>query len=189
MSRPGFLEGAGFALAASVVAGGASLVLAPVLGPATALRAVVAMVGLAYLAYLLVRARARAGRVSMVVLWACVTAAVLAADPPFVVHVLAQLALVWFARAVWHHASVLGALADLTLTAAGFAAAAWAAERTGSLALSIWCLLLVQAAFVVIPRREHARRARAARALAPDDPFQRAHRAAEAAVRRLSAVR
>ena len=49
MTRPGLLEGAGVALAASVLGGGAWVLLAPVAGRVEALHAVMAGTGLAYL--------------------------------------------------------------------------------------------------------------------------------------------
>jgi hypothetical protein len=60
----------------------------------------------------------------------------------------------------------------------------WAAQRSGSTWLALWCFFLVLAFHALIPPT-FARRAAEARAAA-DDAFARAHRAAEAAVRRLS---
>jgi hypothetical protein len=50
--------------------------------------------------------------------------------------------------------------------------------------LSLWSYFLVQALFTAIPTRA----ARGPAAASEDDAFERAHRAAEAAVRWLSAV-
>ena len=51
------------------------------------------------------------------------------------------------------HRSVLPALADLVLGAVSVAAAVWAAERTGSVFIATWSLLLVQAAHIILVRR------------------------------------
>jgi len=187
---PGFLEGVGIALA--VALGGSVLMfaLAGVVAAPLALRAVITGVGLAWLLYLLARTGVRTGRVSMLLAWCVATAVTLALDPPLLAHVCVQVGLAWLPRAVGVHRSVLPALADLALCAVAVAAAVWAAERTGSVFMAIWCLLLVQAAWVAIPRRGGARHDGAA---GPGDeagePFARAHRSAEAALRRLSAAR
>ena len=92
-------------------------------------------------------------------------------------------------RSLYFYSSVLPALTDLMLSGLGLAAAVWAAGQTGSVFLSLWCFFLVQALFVVIPTR--IRRRHSESSLGPDglDRFQRAHRSAEAAVRRLSSLR
>jgi len=74
------------------------------------------------------------------------------------------------------------ALADLGVTLLGAAFAVWAAQRADSAFLAFWCFFLVQAFHVSIP----ASLTRGGTTEAPDDAFARAHRAAEAAVRRLS---
>ena len=189
MSRPSFLEGAGVALVSSIVGGGVMILLLPLFSGALLLAGIAAAIGLGYLLYLLRRTRARVGKVSMLALWAAVTAVTFAVDPPLVLHAVAQLTVVWIARSLFIHDSVLAALADLAVCAASLAAAAWAAHHTGSLALTLWCLMLVQAAFVAIPGTARGTSRGAAMAPRDDDPFQRAHRAAEAALRRLSTVR
>ncbi len=66
----------------------------------------------------------------------------------------------------------------------GAAFAVWAAQRSGSAWLALWCFFLVQAFHVLIPAT--LTQTRQAAPDAADDAFARAHRAAEAAVRRLS---
>jgi len=189
MSRPSFLEGAGVALVVSVVGGGMMILLLALFPAAVLLAGIAAAIGLGYLLYLLRLARARIGKVSMLALWAAVTAVTLALDPPLVLHAVAQLAVVWIARSLFVHDGVLAALADLGLCLASLAAAAWAAHQTGSLALTLWCLMLVQAAFVAIPGPTRGTTRGACMAPCDEDPFQRAHSTAESALRRLSAVR
>src|SRR4026207_506730 len=77
---------------------------------------------------------------------------------------------------------LLPALAGLGLTLLGAAFAVWAAQRADSAWLAFWCFFLVQAFHVSIP----ASLTRGNSHDAPDDAFARAHRAAEAAMRRLS---
>ena len=56
------------------------------------------------------------------------------------------------------------------------------AFETGSVVMSAWCLLLVQAAFVFVPGAP----APSPGAAGEDDAFERAHRSAEAALRKIS---
>jgi hypothetical protein len=188
MRAPGILEGAGVALAAAILGTGVMAVATSVLAAPLVLRGTVAVLGLGYLLYLLAPGPRRTGKVTMVLLWAVITAATLALDPPLLLHLVAQLALVSGARAVWIHRGVLPALADLALCAASVAVSVWAADRTGSLFLVIWCVMLVQSAFVLIPRRRSAGSDRSSPSTCGDPRFTRAHRAAEAALRRLSAA-
>lgn len=175
------------ALLVSVGTAVAVPLVASLVGTAIALRVAVMLCGLAYLVYLLARADARAGRVVMLGLWLLVSAGVAVLDPPFAAHVVAQLGLAWIARAVWFHRGVLAALTDLGLVGLALAAGVWAAERTGSFVLSVWCVLLVQAAFVAIPRCRSLAMPQHASDDEPGVAFRRAHRAAEAALGRLAA--
>jgi hypothetical protein len=72
------------------------------------------------------------------------------------------------------------------LSLLGAAFAVWAAQRSGGAWLAFWCFFLVQAFHVLIPPTlgAHARDSTDA----ADDAFARAQRAADAAVRRLSAA-
>jgi len=80
---------------------------------------------------------------------------------------------------------VLSSLADLALTGISLAIAIWAWLTTRSLFLGFWSFFLVQALFVLIPRklaRSHDSQTADSHS---DDPFERAHRAAEMALRNL----
>ena len=67
--------------------------------------------------------------------------------------------------------------------------AVWAATETGSPFLSIWSFFLVQALFVAIPVRVGGNHREPQPEDHHDERFERAHRAAQAALRRLSSVR
>ena len=187
MKAPGFLAGVGVALAGALAASVVVFLLAGVVAMPLLLRLLIAAIGLGYGLWLLARSGVRAGRVSAVVVWTLFTAVTLVLDPPLLLHLSTQVGLIWLLRAFCVHRSVLPALADLGLSAASVAAAIWAAERTGSVFLAVWCLLLVQAAHTAIPRRGRRNEARAQ--TEAGDRFARALRSAESAVRRLSTVR
>jgi hypothetical protein len=179
----------GAGLVAAIVlsaCGAASLaVLTAFVGSAAAVRAVVAALGFAYVLYAIGRSGERVGRITTIVCWSVVAAGAALFDPPLAAYVLVHLSLVWLVRSLYYYQGVLPALADLGVTLLGAAFAVWAALRSESAWLVLWCFFLVQAFHVLIPPSLNAR---AAANDAHDDAFARAHRAAEAAVRRLSSA-
>lgn len=188
MTRPSFFEGV-------LVAGVASLsasVLHAALGILTsgpmALRCVIAGIGLGYLLYLLSRTTERVGRVTTLVAWTLAAAAAWGLGLPILPYLYLHLGLIWLIRSLYFHASLLAGAADLGVTGLGLAAGLWAGVHTGSVLLSVWCLFLVQALFVAIPPH-------LPRPVSPPmgdrdaDRFQRAHRLADSALKRLAAQR
>jgi len=189
MKVPGFVGGVGIAFAAAVTGSATVFALAGMVAGPLLLRLMVAMIGLGYVLYLLVRSGIRAGKVSAVLVWVLFTAVTLALDPPLFAHLCTQVGLVWLLRAFCVHRSVLPALADLALCTLSVTAALWAAERTGSVFMAIWCLLLVQAAYVAIPRRGRTPHDTEFVRSNADERFAHAQRTADAALRRLSTTR
>jgi hypothetical protein len=177
--------GTGFVLAACGAA--ALAALAPFFGWSTALRAVVALAGLAAVLDVLASSRERVGRVTTVALWSLCAAIAAGVSLPLAAYVLVHAALLWLVRALYRYSSLVPALGDFGLCLLGAAFAAWAAQRTGSAWLALWCFFLAQSFHVLLP--ESLGRA-AANARDDDvDVFTRSHRAAEAAVRRMSTPR
>jgi len=189
MKTPNFLEGAAVALAASVAAAVLFGVLAPVFGGDAVVRALIALLALVYIIYLLRRSRERVGRVSVIAGWTLAALALAVWHPPLLLYLVLHVGMLWLVRALYHYASVLSALADLGLNGVALAAAVWASTHTASLFATTWCFFLLQALFVVIPRDLRDRRAAQHATADPTDRFQQAHRAAEAALRKLSSVR
>ncbi len=186
MKQPTFLEGVVVALAASCVGAVVYAALTLVFPGAWVLRLLIAGIGLGYVLYLLSRSRERVGRVSVIALWSLVAAATWLLQPGLLVYVLVHLGLIGLIRSLYFYAGLLSALADLGLNGLSLAAAIWATLQSGSIFLSIWCFFLVQALFVAIPtsldRTPQYGRSQS------EDRFERAYRAATAAVRKLSAV-
>jgi hypothetical protein len=188
MKQPTFLEGVAVALAASFFGSASYAALTWSFPSAGALRLTLAGIGLGYVIYLLSRGRERVGRIAALTVWALAAGTIWLIQPSLPLYVLVHLSLIWLIRALYFHAGVFCALADLGLTGLGLAAAIWAATESGSVFLSIWCFFLVQALFVAIPTR--LSRGSGASQPGDDDPdrFQRAHRTAEAAVRKLTSA-
>jgi hypothetical protein len=179
--------GAGLVAALVLSAGGAALLSAmtPLLGFATTLRAVIAILGFAYVLYAVGRSGERVGRITTIAGWIVIASAAWLLGLPLAGYVLVHVGLVWLVRSLYYYAGLLPALADLGVTALGAAFGVWAAQRSESAWLALWCFFLVQAFHVLIPA-SLTRRDKSALD-SRDDAFARAHRAAEAAVRRLSA--
>jgi hypothetical protein len=188
MSRANSTFGNGLVAAVVLSACGAALIatLAPWLGSAAALRAVIALLGLTYTLYVIGSSGERVGRITAVTCWLAIAAGAWLLELPFVGYVLVHVGLVWLARSLYHYSGSLPALADLGVSLLGAAFAAWAAQRSGSAWLALWCFFLVQAFHVLIPPTLTQRGA--TRGETADDAFARAHRAAEAAVRRISST-
>jgi hypothetical protein len=186
VKRPGFFEGALVAATASLAGGACYAALTTLFPAAAVLRLLIASLALAYLVYLLRRSEERVGRISVLVLWLAAAAALWALHAPPLLYLSAHLGLLWLVRSLYFHSSLVAALTDLGLVALGLAAALWASSQTQSIALALWCFFLVQALYVAIPARIAGRGDGAALA---EDRFQTAHRAAEAALRRLHSIR
>ena len=182
-SRPSL--GTGLVVAFVLSASGAAVLAAtaPWLGRATALRAVIAALGFAYTLYMIARSGERVGRITTVVCWIAIAGGAWLVGLPLGAYVLVHIGLLWLVRSLYHYSGLLPALADLGVALLGAAFAVWAAQRSGGGTwLALWCFFLVQAFHVFMP----ATLTGAKHAHAADDTFARAHRAADAAVRRLS---
>jgi hypothetical protein len=186
MKNPSFFEGVAVALAASVVGSLLYTVLTSLFPVALLLRLLVACIGLAYVVYLLSRSRERVGRVTALAIWGLVAGVTWFVHPPLTLYLLVHLGLIWLVRSLYFYSSMLSALADLGLSSLSLVAGIWAATQSGSVFLSLWCFFLVQALFVVIPAHFNNIVRGGAPYQACEDHFQRARRAAEVSVRKLS---
>ncbi len=182
MKRPTFLEGVGVALVACIIGGVLYAVLPPLFGWESPLRALIAGLGLAYIVYLLNRSQARVGKVTVASFWLVGAVALWLVHPPITVYLLFHAGAVWLVRSLYFYGGLIPAVLDLALTGFGLAAALWAAIGTGSMFVALWCFFLCQALFTGIPRILRPKR----REPAADAPFDRAHRAGQAALRTLS---
>lgn len=184
MKRPGFYEGVLVAALASLAGTALYGVMTMLFSVAFSARAVVALLGSAYLVYLLWRSPKASGRMTAVLIWAASLFAAWLLDPPFVVFLLSLLAVLWLIRCLAYYRSVISSLVDLGLTGLAVVAGLWAFLTSGSLLLALWSLFLVQALFCLIPAQWCL--AKSPKTTDQDDPFMRAHRNAEAALRKLS---
>ena len=184
--RPSFGASLGVGLVLSFCGAAALSVLGPVLFAGYALRAVIAIVAFAYVLYLIGKSGERVGRVTTVVCWLVVALGAAVAGLPLGAYVLVHVGLIWLVRSLYYYSGVLPALADFGLGLLGVVFAIWAAQRTDSVWLAFWCFFLTQSFHVLIPQSLATRENQARSA---DDAFNRAHRMAEEAIRRLSTAR
>ena len=186
MKRPGVLEGIVLALVAAATAAVVFPVLTILLAPGAVLRLIIAGLSFSYLCYLLQRSEQKVGRITLVLGWCLLAVTAWVFAPSLLTYAAIHLVIIWLVRSLYFYNSVLSALADLGLTGLALIVALWAWLTSGSLFLVVWCLFLVQALFVVIPRHfaQTAKSANSAVSLSPEDSFETAYRAAEQALRK-----
>jgi hypothetical protein len=175
----------GVAFVLSLGGAAALALLAPLIGIGTAVRAVIALLGLAYVLYLIGRSGQRVGRLTTIACWIIAACAAWFSALPLLAYALVHIGLVWLVRSLYGYSGVLPALMDLGVSTLAAAFGAWAALRSGNAWLALWCFFLAQALHIAIPAAIGGRRETSQ---ATDDAFARAHRAAEAALRRLSSA-
>jgi hypothetical protein len=182
MNRPTFLEGVAVALILAI-AGTSGWHLGSLLLPVRILPDLL-IGGLAtcYALYLLYRSPLRAGRLTALAAWFVLCLGLTLWPSPLLPQAAVYGAAMWLLRTACHHPSLLGAVADLVLQGLAAGAAVWAYRESGSLFLAIWSYFLIQALFAAIPRPALSRRAE----ISAEDPFDRAERTAEAALRRIA---
>jgi len=120
--------------------------------PQTALRCVVATLGLLHLAHGMRGGDKRTGRLVAASAWLIGAVVVWTAPLGFTAYVATHAALAWCLRAPFRFSSPFSVLADLALTAMAAVAGSAAAIATGSPFLAFWCFFLVYALHASIPR-------------------------------------
>ena len=184
MKRPGFFHGV---LIAAALAFGASAIIAaltPFVGFGSVVRLCIPLVSLAYILYLLRASSERIGTITTLSLWSALAIGTWWISPPLPFYLLIHAGAVWLVRSLYFYAGVVPALLDMGLTALSIAGFVWAASRTGSVFMATWCLFLVQALFIVIP--QSIRKKSPAPTDAGNEPFERARRQADEALRVLA---
>ncbi len=187
MKTISFFEGVIVAVIASLVGSVVFVGLASLFGGGGLFRLLVTGLAFAYLLYLLARSHHRVGRVSVIGIWLVISLAGWILIPSTLLYLVIQLCLIWLIRSLYYYSSVLAALLDLALVGLSLMSAIWAWHNTHSLLLSLWCFFLVQALFVLIPRQLGSRKT-TAKPVRDTDRFERAHRAAQVAVRKLTSL-
>lgn len=185
--RPSLFEGVGVALVAGITAAVIFPIMTTLFTPAAVLRLLIAGLSLAYLIYLLRRSRQKLGQLTVMAGWGLVAIVSWFFAPSLLSYAAIHLLMIWLVRSLYFYNSLLSALADLGLTGLALMAAIWGWFSSGSLFLVFWCLFLVQALFVTIPRHfaQPTKKASSASEPGQEDPFEKAHASAQQALRKL----
>ncbi len=188
MKQPTLFEGMAVALAVSIVGSITFVSLAAVFMSGNVIRLIIAGLCFAYVMYLLSRSSERIGRVIVVSSWLIAAVSAWFFAPSLFIYILIHITMLWLIRSLYFYSSVLSSLADLCLTGLALVAAIWAWLVTSSLFLSFWCFFLVQALFVLIPRGFARIANNRSTLMATEDRFERAHQAAESALRKFTSI-
>jgi hypothetical protein len=186
MNRATFFEGVVVAFLTSIVGSVSYFILSSFLSEDCVLRLLISGMAIVYILYLFSRTQERIGRISVLLVWFMLMTALWVFLPTFTLFLTAHIIAIWLIRCLYFYTNLLSALADLGLNVFSIATAFWACHHTGSVFLSIWCFFLVQASFVVIPTGKKQPNPDYEAAPNNEDEFNRAYRAAEAAVSKLS---
>ena len=184
MSRFGFGRGVLVAAVLALVAAGAFSALAGLMTASVLLKAIVVCVHGGYLLTLTSRTKLRRGRLALPLLWVLAVTAISFAASPAISFVISHAVLLWVTRSLMCHKTLVAAALDLILTGVAVVVAMGAARHSGSMLLSVWSFLLVQAFAAFIPEQLNTSTT-PLRGKSNND-FERAHAQAQAALRRLA---
>lgn len=183
MKRPAIIDGILVAVVLSIVAAGFFPVAVWLFSTKMAIAVVSALIALSYTAYLL---RLRSKRAGVFFMWTC--AAVWAGAGVFFLalpaYLLSLAVMIWAVRWVSVGGGLIRGLIDAGLTGASIGFAGYAVAISGSITAGLWCFLLIQSLWSLIPncglgKKESCNTHNEA------GRFDRAHLAAEEALREL----
>jgi len=187
MNKPGLFWCLAFACVAAVGVRMALDGLWPWLGEGATLRLLTAGLALSYVGFLLAMASVKSGRIVMAA-FAALASATMALGPfSFSTMILVLGLVIWLVRVTCFHRGPVAAALDGGLALAGLVAATAAFASTRSVAVAVWVALLTQCLFIYIPGRGAA--AKSSAASRSTARFDRAYRAADAALRDLAGRR
>ncbi|HKJ16663.1 MAG TPA: hypothetical protein VJ984_04880 [Xanthomonadales bacterium] len=182
--RPRFWHGvivaAALAIMASVLVTGLALTSAV---PAV-IKLTAPLLGLAYIVYLFQATGARNGRVVTLTAWGLLTAVCWWLNVSLPFYLLIHAGIIWLIRSFYAYDSMVPAIIDFALSAFAVLTFSWAFMRTGSVFLATWCFFLVQAVWILIPRKISGS-ARNRNKKDDNRQFEHARRRADSALRQL----
>lgn len=173
MKRPGFIHGIVVAALLSLTAPVLYRITAVIVSPPLASKLMLAMLVCGYVLYLLRLNRARIGNVVLGAGTVLVLVGTFLWDMSFAGVVMTGIILIWIVRLLLAYSSPLMGIIDGALCLLGLGGAAWALDATGSLYWGIWCFLLIQVPWSLIPERPGGSRRR--HPVVNVDSFSQAH--------------
>jgi len=184
MKQPTFFEGVLVAVTLSLLGGIGFFALNLVFHSDALLRLIIATISFAYVAYLLSRSHEKTGRMTILVLWILISAAISLFSPSLTLYLLVHIVLISLVRSLYFYSSLFAALLDMALNGLSVSAGVWAGLQTGSIMLSLWCFFLVQALFVIIPANMQRQKGSELHS-SSQGCFDQAHRSALEALRKI----
>ena len=156
----------------------------PFVGLLSVVRFAIPLTALLYVIFLFRQSEEKTGRIVMLVTWFLFAATTWWLAPSLAIYLIAHIFAVWLIRSLYFYTGFLPATLDLGLSLVSLSAFAWGLERTGSVFLAVWCLFLVQALFVLIPRSVSSRRNKV-KFESGSDAFVRARQQADKALQQI----
>ena len=188
MNKLTFWDGVAVALLGSVIGNIGFFGLSFLFSDDCAIRLVISGLAFAYIVYLLSRSQERIGRITVILIWSVLLVLLWIIYLPLTLFVVLHVLAIWLVRSLYCYASLVSSLADLGLNALSVTTAFWALQHTGSLFLTFWSFLLVQALFVFIPTGIVSPATEKETIGNSESDFKHAYQTAEAAVRKLSTL-
>lgn len=185
MKKPTFFEGVSIALLSGISAMILFAVLSLFLLSGELIRITVALFSFLYILYLFSRSNQRLGRMTVLFVWFVATATALFFSDSLLIHFAIQLIMVSLVRSLYFYDSLFSALTDMVLSVTSVIISIFVWDKTGNLLLTFWCLFLVQALFVYIPKNFFQNKNQNSEKELPDEKFENAYRIANSAVAKL----
>ena len=186
MKGPGILKGILVAVIASLATGFLNASFPLIFSSFTSNSLIILSLALGYLLFLLKHAEIKRGRIVVIVTWLALNLGGLLLGISLVEQMLLQLLIIWVARSLYFHGSIVAALLDLILIVMASGAAVWAALQTDSLITAVWSFFLCQSLFGSIPDLSRKTNPQSQACITSNDHFENAYRVAQEAVRKLS---
>lgn len=181
-----FWQGVGQGLLLSAAGALSFTLLAPLLGQPLALRGLISLLGLAYLALLLRDPRTRIGRSVVLASWLLTVLLLIFLQPRLLDWLLAQTGLIWLVRSLCLHDRLWKAIADAALNGLALVTALACLQYTHNLFLTLWCFFLLQALHPLLSAIQRRPALQPDATAANTDRFELALHHANASLRRLA---
>jgi hypothetical protein len=153
MNRISICEGISVAASAAIVSAAAGFILQALLGWPGGTKLNVALLGFLYLGYLLQRSSIRAGKLLFGISGTLALVAAAVCLETISGAAAAAITVIWLLRSTLYAAGLLSAAAHLTLCLLGAGLAGYALTSGSGMAGAVWCFFLLQAPWVLLPKR------------------------------------
>jgi len=187
-SNISFIEGIGIAILISVTGSIFFIAMSSLISGGILFKVLVSFVSSAYLFYLLIRSHEKSGKITVLITWLSSLVICFIAIDSALLYLVTHIVAIWLTRSLFYYNSVLSSLVDLLLSASSLIAAIITWQLTHNLILSLWCLFLIQATYIYIPKQFSKPNTTHNTISDIEHNFEQAHKSAEIAIRKLSTL-